>query len=234
MATKLESYVQMAGVTAADVTKSIENWTGFLATAAHLYRYSFPDQLLIHAQRPQAEACASFEIWNKRMRRYVRRGSRGIALVNMQNGRPGLRYVFDVKDTGKRKDARELYLWKYKEEYQECISSALEKFYGAACNDGIAVQLCHIAASLAKDFWKNYQQDIIVETEGSRLEDLDRRSLRVQFCRMAAFSITYILLLRCGFDPNRYFSPDVFQGISDFNTTRIRSEERRVGKECRL
>ncbi len=221
MATKLESYVQMAGVTAADVTKSIENWTGFLATAAHLYRYSFPDQLLIHAQRPQAEACASFEIWNKRMRRYVRRGSRGIALVNMQNGRPGLRYVFDVKDTGKRKDARELYLWKYKEEYRECISSALEKFYGTACNDGIAVQLCHIAASLAKDFWKNYQQDIIVETEGSRLEDLDRRSLRVQFCRMAAFSITYILLLRCGFDPNRYFLPDVFQGISDFNTTRI-------------
>ncbi len=221
MATKLESYVQMAGVTAADVTKSIEKWTGFLATAAHLYRYSFPDQLLIHAQRPQAEACASFEIWNKRMRRYVRRGSRGIALVNMQNGRPGLRYVFDVKDTGKRKDARELYLWKYKEEYRECISSALEKFYGTACNDGIAVQLCHIAASLAKDFWKNYQQDIIVETEGSRLEDLDRRSLRVQFCRMAAFSITYILLLRCGFDPNRYFLPDVFQGISDFNTTRI-------------
>ena len=221
MATKLESYVQMAGATAADVTKSIEKWTGFLATAAHLYRYSFPDQLLIHAQRPQAEACASFEIWNKRMRRYVRRGSRGIALVNMQNGRPGLRYVFDVKDTGKRKDARELYLWKYKEEYRECISSALEKFYGTACNDGIAVQLCHIAASLAKDFWKNYQQDIIVETEGSRLEDLDRRSLRVQFCRMAAFSITYILLLRCGFDPNRYFLPDVFQGISDFNTTRI-------------
>lgn len=221
MATKLESYVQMAGVTAADVTKSIEKWTGFLATAAHLYRYSFPDQLLIYAQRPQAEACASFEIWNKRMRRYVRRGSRGIALVNMQNGRPGLRYVFDVKDTGKRKDARELYLWKYKEEYRECISSALEKFYGTACNDGIAVQLCHIAASLAKDFWKNYQQDIIVETEGSRLEDLDRRSLRVQFCRMAAFSITYILLLRCGFDPNRYFLPDVFQGISDFNTTRI-------------
>lgn len=221
MATKLESYVQMAGVTAADVTKSIEKWTGFLATAAHLYRYSFPDQLLIHAQRPQAEACASFEIWNKRMRRYVRRGSRGIALVNMQNGRPGLRYVFDVKDTRKRKDARELYLWKYKEEYRECISSALEKFYGTACNDGIAVQLCHIAASLAKDFWKNYQQDIIVETEGSRLEDLDRRSLRVQFCRMAAFSITYILLLRCGFDPNRYFLPDVFQGISDFNTTRI-------------
>lgn len=120
--------------------------------------------------------------------------------MNMQNGRPGLRYVFDVKDTGKRKDARELYLWKYKEEYQECISSALEKFYGAACNDGIAVQLCHIAASLAKDFWKNYQQDIIVETEGSRLEDLDRRSLRVQFCRMAAFSITYILLLRCVLD----------------------------------
>lgn len=221
MATKLESYVQMAGATAADVTKSIEKWTGFLATAAHLYRYSFPDQLLIHAQRPQAEACASFEIWNKRMRRYVRRGSRGIALVNMQNGRPGLRYVFDVKDTGKRKDARELYLWKYKEEYRECISSALEKFYGTACNDGIAVQLCHIAASLAKDFWKNYQQDIIAETEGSRLEDLDRRSLRVQFCRMAAFSITYILLLRCGFDPNRYFLPDVFQSISDFNTTRI-------------
>ena len=100
MATKIENYVHMAGLTAAEITRNRENWTAFLRTASRLYRYSFPDQLLIHAQRPQATACADFDIWNKRMRRYIRRGSKGIALVNVSGRRPSLRYVFDISDTG--------------------------------------------------------------------------------------------------------------------------------------
>lgn len=221
MTTKLEKYIQMAGNTAAEVTKNAKNWTGFLATAANLYRYSFPDQLLIHAQRSNVKACADFDVWTKRMKYYVRGGSKGIALVNMKNGHPSLRYVFDIKDTGRKKDSQNLYLWKYKEEYQDMLTKALTDCFGIACSDGLVVQLCHIATHLAKDYWKNYHQDIICEIEGSMLEGLDEQSLRSRFCKAAAFSITYILLLRCGFNPNNYLSPDVFQGISDFNTQRI-------------
>jgi len=221
MATKLENYVQMAGQTADEITKNSENWTAFLRTASRLYRYSFPDQLLIHAQRPQATACADFDIWNKRMRRYIRRGSKGIGLVNVNSGHPVIRYVFDAADTGKRKDACDLYLWQYKDEYQECISAVLEKYYGASGSDGTAVQICHTATRIAKDYWENYHQDIMYEAEGSLLEELDEQSLRSRFCKAAAFSITYILLLRCGFQPENYFGPDVFGGISDFNTQRI-------------
>lgn len=221
MTTKLEKYIQMAGNTAAEVTKNAKNWTGFLATAANLYRYSFPDQLLIHAQRSNVKACADFDVWTKRMKYYVRGGSKGIALVNMKNGHPSLRYVFDIKDTGRKKDSQNLYLWKYKEEYQDMLTKALTDCFGIACSDGLVVQLCHIATHLAKDYWKNYHQDIICEMEGSMLEGLDEQSLRSRFCKAAAFSITYILLLRCGFNPNNYLSQDVFQGISDFNTQRI-------------
>lgn len=221
MATKLEKYIQMAGNTAAEVTKNAKNWTGFLDTAANLYRYSFPDQLLIHAQRSNVKACADFDVWTKRMKYYVRGGSKGIALVNMKNGHPSLRYVFDIKDTGRKKDSQNLYLWKYKEEYQDMLTKALTDCFGIACSDGLVVQLCHIATHLAKDYWKNYHQDIICEMEGSMLEGLDEQSLRSRFCKAAAFSITYILLLRCGFNPNNYLSQDVFQGISDFNTQRI-------------
>ena len=178
MATKLENYVHMAGLTAAEITRNRENWTAFLRTASRLYRYSFPDQLLIHAQRPQATACAEFDLWNKRMRRYIRRGSKGIGLVNVNSGRPVIRYVFDTADTGKRKDACDLYLWQYKDEYQECISAVLEKYYGASGSDGITVQLCHTATKIAKDYWENYHQDIMYEAEGSLLEELDEQSLR--------------------------------------------------------
>ena len=221
MTTKLEKYIQMAGNTAAEVTKNAKNWIGFLATAANLYRYSFPDQLLIHAQRSNVKACADYDVWTKRMKYYVRGGSKGIALVNMKNGHPSLRYVFDIKDTGRKKDSQNLYLWKYKEEYQDMLTKALTDCFGIACSDGLVVQLCHIATHLAKDYWKNYHQDIICEVEGSMLEGLNEQSLRSRFCKAAAFSITYILLLRCGFNPNNYLSPDVFQGISDFNTQRI-------------
>lgn len=111
MATKLDHYVQMAGRTANEITKNRGNWTAFLDTASKLYRYSFTDLLLIHAQRPQATACVEFDLWNKRMRRHIRRGSKGIGLVQMNNGRPCLRYVFDVADTEKRRDARGFVLW---------------------------------------------------------------------------------------------------------------------------
>lgn len=218
MVNKIESYVQMAGATAAEITKNRENWTAFLATASRLYRYSFPDQLLIHAQRPQATACAGIEIWNKRMRRYVKRGSKGIALVNISNGRPVIRYVFDASDTRIDKDSHNLYLWKYKPEYLDSVTIALEKHFGIPCSKALAEQLAHIATQLARDYWKNYGMEIMDGAAGSGLEGMEKSEFRKKFCKMAAFSTLYILLLRCGLHPEKCLSADIFDGIEDFNS----------------
>lgn len=218
MVNKIESYVQMAGATAAEITKNRENWKSFLATASRLYRYSFPDQLLIHAQRPQATACAGIEIWNKRMRRYVKRGSKGIALVNISNGRPVIRYVFDASDTRIDKDSHNLYLWKYKPEYLDSVAKALEEHFGIPCSGGLAEQLAHIATQLARDYWKNYGMEIMDGAAGSGLEGMEKSDFRKKFCKMVAFSILYILLLRCGLHPEKCLSADIFNGIEDFNS----------------
>ena len=218
MANKLESYVQMAGATAAEITKNRENWKSFLATASRLYRYSFPDQLLIHAQRPQATACAGIEIWNKRMRRYVKRGSKGIALVNISNGRPVIRYVFDASDTRIDKDSHNLYLWKYKPEYLDSVAKDLEEHFGIPCSGGLAEQLAHIATQLARDYWKNYGMEIMEGAAGSGLEGMEKSDFRKKFSKMVAFSTLYILLLRCGLHPEKCLSADIFDGIEDFNS----------------
>lgn len=218
MATKLENYVQMAGQTAAEITSNQENWMRFLATASKLYRYAFTDQLLIHAQRPLATACAGIDIWNKRMRRYVKRGTKGIGLVSISSGHPAIRYVFDVSDTRIDKDSRNLYLWKYKPEYLDSVTISLEKNFGIPCGKVLAEQLAHIATQLAKDYWKNYGMEIMDGAAGSGLEGMEKSDFRKKFCKMAAFSILYILLLRCGFYPEKYFSAEVFEDITDFNS----------------
>ena len=125
MPDKLQTYVQLAGQTAAGLTRNLENWTGFLTTASRLYKYSFPDQLLIHAQNPRSTAVAGFDIWTKKMRRYVRRGSKGIALVHVDNGYPRIQYVFDVSDTGTKNNSCNLVLWQYQEEYRDVVTKAL-------------------------------------------------------------------------------------------------------------
>lgn len=126
MNTKLKNYIQMAGRTAEQVTKNLGNWTGFLNTASHLYRYPFPDQLMIHAQRPKAIACAEFDVWSRRMNRHIRRGSRGIGLVNVSgSGYPKIRYVFDIRDTELRRNSADLFQWQYKEEYYDAVTKAL-------------------------------------------------------------------------------------------------------------
>ena len=218
MATKIENYVHMAGLTAAEITRNRENWTAFLRTASRLYRYSFPDQLLIHAQRPQATACADFDIWNKRMRRYIRRGSKGIALVNVSGRRPSLRYVFDIADTGKRRDARELALWHYKDEYAAAVTKHLEDYFGVEENKGLVELFGKVCVKCARGFWKKYGGDVISSTAGSRLESLDDHSLCVKFCNLLVYSLCYMILIRCGYDSKKILSQEVFDCISDFNT----------------
>ncbi len=221
MATKLDRYVQMAGRTANEITKNRENWTAFLGTASKLYRYQFTDQLLIHAQRPQATACAEFDLWNKRMRRYIRRGSKGIGLVRMNNGRPSLRYVFDVADTEKRRDARGFVLWHYKNEYSEAITKHLEEYFGVKNQNGISELFGLVTVKCAKGFWKKYGDDVISSTTGSCLENLDERSIRIKFCNLLAYSVCYMVLIRCGTDSDKILSQEVFDGILDFNTSNM-------------
>lgn len=221
MATKLESFIQMAGQTAAEITSNRENWTAFLATASKLYRYQFTDQLLIHAQRPKATACAEYDLWNKRMGRYIRRGSRGIGLVSLRNGRPSLRYVFDVADTGKRRDAHELFQWRYKNEYAGAVTNHLENYFGVKSKNGIIELFGAVSVKCAKGFWRKHGDDVISSTAGSRLESLDEHSLRVRFCNILAYSVCYMILIRCGTDSKKILSLDVFDGISDFNTSEM-------------
>ncbi len=221
MPNKLQTYVRLAGQTAADITKNRENWTAFLGTASKLYRYQFPDQLLIHAQRPQATACAEFDLWNKRMRRYIRRGSKGIGLVQVNNGRPSLHYVFDIADTGKRRDARELFLWHYRNECSEAITKHLEEYFNVKNQNGIIGLFGLVAVKCAREFWEKHGDDVVSSTEGSCLENLDAHSIREKFCNILAYSVCYMVLIRCGTDSEKILSQEVFDDILNFNTSNM-------------
>jgi len=171
MASKLQAYAQMADHAAHQITGSYQEWTAFLSTAGRLYKYPYPEQLLIHAQRPNATACAEYDFWNQRMRRYVRRGATGIAIIDNSGSRPFLRYVFDVADTGGGEETRPK-LWKYREEYQDTVSAALEQRFDVSGND-LVEQFERIAAQLAAEYWDDHQQDILRIVDGSFLEEYD-------------------------------------------------------------
>lgn len=221
MTNKLKGYIQLAGQTAARVTKNPNNWTGFLNTASRIYRYPFPDQLLIHAQRPKATACASYDLWSKRMKRYIRRGSKGIGLIRVKNGYPRLRYVFDMADTGKKEDSCTPWLWEYKEEYQDIVIKALEDQFGISGEYGLADQLQRVAGQLAEDFWQNHHRDIVYECEGSRLEELDECNIGSKFKLVMTVSVSYVLITRCKLNLRQGFTDEDFLDIPDFNTQRI-------------
>lgn len=221
MPTKLQTYIKLANQTAAQITKNPRTWAGFLDTASRVYRYSFPDQLLIHAQRPKAKACTEYDQW-KHLSRYVRRGSRGIALITInRSGYPKLRYVFDVADTVKKKDSPNLFLWQYKKEYRDIVIKTLEEQFGISGEKGLVYQLELISVKLANNYWKRYYKDIISECEGSLLEGPEKKEVSVKFRLAAAASILYMLFARCGFDPWKYLKAKDFKDIPDFNTQKI-------------
>ena len=222
MNTKLQNYIQLAGNAASQVTKNAENWADFLNTASRLYRYSFPDQLMIHAQRPKASACAEFDLWSRRMNRHIRRGSKGIGLVGFnQNGYPKIRYVFDIADTQLRKNSANLFQWQYKKDYEAVVIKALEERFGISGEKGLVYQLEMIAVGLVNGYWKNYHKDIMYECEGSFLEELDEQTVSVKFRLAAVASVSYLLLARCGFNPWHFLKDKDFKDIPDFNTQRI-------------
>ena len=218
MMSNLEFYSAMASYTATHLTDSWQKWTAFLTTASRLYKYPFHEQLMIFAQRPDATACAEYDLWNDTMRRYVRRGSKGIALVDNSREKPRLRYVFDISDTGLRKNSRHPFLWELRPEHEAAVAQALTERFGAPPENNLAEQLESIAAQLVSEYWVEHKQDILDIVDGSFLEGYDEFNIGVQFRNAATVSITYSLLSRCGLEPEGYFDHEDFLSIFDFNT----------------
>ena len=217
MPSKTEEYLALAQRTANGLTRYWESWTDYLTTASRLYKYSFADQLMIYAQRPDATACADFDIWNNRMNRYVRRGAKGIALLDESSEFPRLHYVFDVSDTGVRRNSRDPDLWQYNDDLKRPVSDALTAAYGIS-HERVSQQLADIAGKLVADYWDNNGGDIRAIVDGSLLMDYDEAGVEMQFKSAAAISVTYTLLERCGFEPAGWFDKDDFQAIYNFST----------------
>ena len=217
MPRKTEEYLALAQRTANGLTRYWESWTDYLTTASRLYKYPFADQLMIYAQRPDATACADFDIWNNRMNRYVRRGAKGIALLDESSGFPRLHYVFDVSDTGVRCNSRDPEVWQFNDDLKQPVSEMLSKTYGIG-GERVSQQLADVAGKLAADYWDNNGGDIRAIVDGSLLMDYDEAGVEMQFKSAAAISVTYTLLERCGFEPAGWFDKDDFQAIYNFST----------------
>ena len=217
MPSKTEEYLALAQRTANGLTRYWESWTDYLTTASRLYKYPFADQLMIYAQRPDATACAEFDIWRNRMNRYVRRGSKGIALLDESSGFPRLHYVFDVSDTGVRRNSRDPEVWQLGPDLVQPVSEMLAATYGIS-GERVSQQLADVAGKLVADYWDNNGGDIRAIVDGSLLMDYDEAGVEMQFKSAAAISVTYTLLERCGFEPTAWFDKDDFRAIHEFST----------------
>ena len=224
MPSKLQTYMQMADEAQRQITGSYRGWTGFLTTAARLYKYPYAEQVMIHAQRPDATACAEYDFWNEKMGRYVRRGSKGIALIDSSGERPRLRYVFDVSDTGGREFPKSRYLWEYREEHADAVRAMLESRYGVDGKGGLPDQLERIASQLAEEYWRDYKRDILAIVDDSFLYGYDEFNVGAAFQSAAAVSISYSLMSRCGLEADDRFEHEDFLSIFDFNTPEAAAE----------
>ena len=218
MPSKYQEYRQMADTAERQLTSSYKSWTQFLRTAARLYKYPYNEQVMIHAQRPDATACAEYDFWNKKMGRFVRRGSTGIALIDTSGQKPQLRYVFDVADTGEREHSRPMHLWQFRAEHEDIVAATLERSYDVSGGDGIIEQMESAAVQLAREYWADHKRDILHNIDDSYLDGYDEFNTEVQFRNAAKVSITYMLMSRCGLEPEAYLEPEDFLPVFDFNT----------------
>lgn len=210
------AYVQLAEDTARRITHSHTEWTGFLKTAARLYKYPYHEQLMIYAQRPEATACADYRVWNDRMRRYIRRGSKGIALLDVSGDEPKLRYVFDIADTGVRASSRPFSQWQLTEQNEEAARRALEDGYDVT---GPLERQIHAAVQqMVMNQWLDHRREILGIVDGSYLEGYDEFNVGASFRKAAAVSAEYALLSRCGRNPDERFVHEDFLPIFDWNT----------------
>ena len=222
MAYKLQKISELANKTAQAVTRDANGWMRYLDTASRLYKYPFDEQLLIYAQRPDATACASMELWNGTMRRWIKPGSKGIAIIRKdKRGKPGLEYVYDYADTRPVRGAREPYLWQMREEHHSAVLAALEQRYGPAANGDIGEQIMGLARRAVDEVYRDRLTDLAYDTKDSFLEELDELNLEVRFRNLMTASVQYTLLTRCGLDPMDYLDAEDFAGISEFSTPAV-------------
>lgn len=218
MPTKIETYCQMADRTTGTLTAQVRDWTRFLLMAGRFYKYNFLDQVMIYTQRPEATACAEFELWTRRMGRHVRRGAQGIALLRQGGGKTALRYVFDVADTVRGEDGRDPRPWQYREEYQAAVTARLEEAFKVPGGEGLEKQLIGLAVQFADEHWRDFKDGIMASVHDSLLEELDEDNVAYRFCPAVTVSLSYLLLARCGFDLKKYFTAKDFACIKEFNT----------------
>ena len=216
---KLQDIRELAQEHATLVSSSPRDWMGYMDTAARLYRYPFTDQLLIHAQHPQATACASLELWNEKMFRWVNRGARGIALLDENGHNTRLRYVFDISDTHMVAGGRSPYLWQMQEHQQEEILNHLAEAYGLEEKDTgtLSDALMAVAREMVADSLEEYLDGLEYAAEGTYLEDLDEVTIRSDFRQLATDSVYYMLCRRCGLEPMELLEEEDFMHITDYN-----------------
>ena len=214
----VQSILQLIDNTTEQITRSKQNWTAFLRTAAQLYKYPYAEQVMIYAQRPDAKACAEYDLWNRRMGRYVRRGSKGIALIDSSGDRPRLKYVFDISDTGGREHSLRPLLWELRLEHEDVVSDALHNRFGISAREGFIEQIRSIAALFADDYWQDNRGDLLYNIDGSYASEYDEFNQEAAFTQTAALGITYVTLTRCGFDPEDFIDNVEYLNVFDFNT----------------
>ena len=216
---KLQDIRDLAQEHAVSVSSSPRDWMDYMDTASRLYRYSFSDQLLIHAQHPEATACASLELWNEKMFRWVNRGARGIALLDETGQHTRLRYVFDISDTHMVAGGRSPYLWKMQEHQREEILTHLAEVYALEEKDTATLQdaLMAVAREMVADSLEEYLDGLEYAAEGTYLEDLDEVTIRSDFRQLATDSVYYMLSRRCGLEPMELLEEEDFMHITDYN-----------------
>ena len=219
MANKVKNIRALSAETAREITQTPENWMRFLDTASRVYKYPFHEQMLIYAQRPDAIACASIEVWNKNLRRWVNRGSKGIALLDDSGSYLKLKYVFDFTDTHPGYQGLVPFIWKMETSFHEPVLSHLEDTYNfGASPSNLPDALLEIGKNTAAENYPDYLEDFRRSVSGSFLSDLDDLNLELLFRRTLTASVQYTLLKRCGFDPEDYLSREDFADIHSFNT----------------
>lgn len=216
MATKVQVYAALADDTARKITGDFLDWAAFLGTSSRLYKYPFRDQLLIYAQRPDATACAGYDLWNNTMHRYIRRGSKGIALLTAGSGVMGVRYVFDVSDTGARRGSRNVEPWQLSERTEQPVREMLEANFDADAAMPLEEQIHQIASQQALAYWHDHRRDILDSVADSFLSEYDEFNIGASFRQAAAASIAYGLQLRCGLEPE--LNREDFAEVMNFNT----------------
>ena len=221
MANKYQLINEMASETLKEITQNGESWIKFLNTASNNYKYSFNEQVLIYAQKPNATACADIETWNKKLRRWVNKGAKGIALLSIENGRNVLRHVFDISDTHSGIN-KEFKLWEIKPSYENGIIETLENSFGnLEVKSNLAEAIYSASINLVEDNYQDYLVDLKDVLDGSLLEGMQDIDLEGNFIVLLAKSISYMAMKRCGIEPTEHFNVSDFEMISSFNNKRV-------------